>query len=285
MTKFKAACIQLTSTTEPAENLKSSLDLMTQAVGAGADFVSTPEVTNMMEPYKVAAREKAALEEEDVTLDAYRNFAAKHGKWIHAGSLVIKKPDDDRLANRSFLISPDGQIAAKYDKIHMFDVQLDNGESHKESSAYAPGDRAVSVPLPWGQLGMTICYDVRFSHLYQTLALKGGAEIFTVPAAFTHTTGLAHWHTLLRTRAIENGAFIITAAQCGHHSKKRRTFGHSLIIDPWGEILADGGDNPGFIVADIDMAQVTKRRAQIPNLKNIRPFELDVISSSKKAAE
>ncbi len=285
MTKFKAACIQITSTKEPEENLRSSLSLMEEAVQAGADFVSTPEVTNMMEPHKAAAREKAALEEDDITLRAYRDFAKKHKIWVQAGSLVIKKPDEERLANRSFLISPNGEVSAKYDKIHMFDVQLENGESHKESSAYAPGERAVSTALPWGQLGLAICYDVRFSHLFQSLAINGGAEIFTVPAAFTYTTGLAHWHTLLQARAIENGAFVIAAAQCGKHSAKRQTFGHSLIIDPWGKILADGGEEPGFIIADIDMVQVAKRRSQVPNLKNIRPFELDITSSSKKAAE
>ncbi|WP_025900029.1 carbon-nitrogen hydrolase family protein [Sneathiella glossodoripedis] len=285
MTKFKAACIQLTSSNDPEENLDTALSLMSGAVKDGADFISTPEVTNMMEPHKAAAREKAAFEEDDITLAAFRSFAEENKIWVQAGSLVIKKPDEDRLANRCFLISPDGQIAAKYDKIHMFDVQLDNGESHRESSAYAPGDLAVSTPLPWGQLGMTICYDVRFSHLYQTLAFKGGAEIFTVPAAFTHTTGLAHWHTLLRARAIENGAFVIAAAQCGKHSEKRRTYGHSLIVDPWGEVLADGGDTPGFISAEINMELVQKRRNQVPNLKNIRPFELSISQSSNKAAE
>lgn len=285
MTTFKAACIQLTSSTEPEENLETSLNLINQAIEAGADFISTPEVTNMMEPYKVAAREKAAFEEDDITLKAYRDLAKSSGKWIHAGSLVIKKKDDERLANRSFLIAPNGEVATSYDKIHMFDVALDNGESHKESSAYAPGEEAVSIALPWGQLGLAICYDVRFAHLFQTLSTQGGAEIFTVPAAFTYTTGLAHWHTLLKARAIENGCFVIAAAQCGKHSEKRRTFGHSLIIDPWGEVLADGGEEPGFIIADIDMEQVRKRRSQVPNLQNIRPFELTIKGSSKEAAE
>jgi len=285
MTKFNAACIQLTSGKDPEANLNVSLELMRQALAAGADFVSTPEVTNMMEPHKASAREKASYEEDDVTLAEYRKLAAQHGKWIHAGSLVIKKPDDDRLANRSFLIDPAGNVAARYDKIHMFDVQLDSGESHKESSAYAPGDKAVSAALPWGQLGLAICYDVRFSHLFQELAINGGAEMFTVPAAFTYTTGLAHWHTLLKARAIENGAFVIAAAQCGQHTEKRRTFGHSLIIDPWGEVLADGGEEPGFIMAEIDMEQVAKRRSQVPNLKNIRPFSLKTTGNLISAAE
>ena len=274
MSKFTAACIQLTSGTDPEENLKTSSELIEQAISAGADFISTPEVTNMMEPHKAAAREKAALEDDDITLKAYRALALKHKKWIHAGSLVIKKPEEDRLANRSFLITPDGTVAAKYDKIHMFDVALENGEQHKESSAYAPGDKAVTVSTPWGKLGLAICYDVRFAHLFQDLALKGGAEMFTVPAAFTYTTGLAHWHTLLQARAIENGAFVIAAAQCGYHSEKRRTYGHSVIIDPWGNVLADGGDEPGFITAEIDMDAVGKRRGQVPNLKNLRPYEI-----------
>jgi len=278
MTNFTAACVQLTSGTDPQENLDISISLIKEAISAGADFISTPEVTNMMEPHKAAAREKAAFEEDDITLQVYRSLAQTHKKWIQAGSLVIKKPDDERLANRSYLIAPDGSIAARYDKIHMFDVQLDNGESHKESSAYAPGEQAVSVQTPWGQLGLAICYDVRFAHLFQELAINGAAEFFTVPAAFTHTTGKAHWHTLLRARAIENGAFVIAAAQCGQHSEKRRTYGHSLIIDPWGNVLADGGDKPGYITAKIDMSAVAKRRTQIPNLKNLRSFNLQKIT-------
>ena len=274
MTKFTAACIQMTSGIDPEDNLKISSTLIEEAISKGADFISTPEVTNMMEPHKAAAREKAAVEDDDLTLKAFRKLAQKHQKWIQAGSLVIKKPDEDRLANRSFLIAPDGTVAAKYDKIHMFDVALDNGEQHKESSAYAPGTKAVTADTPWGKLGLAICYDVRFAHLFQDLALKGGAEMFTVPAAFTHTTGIAHWHTLLQARAIENGAYVIAAAQCGYHSEKRRTYGHSLVIDPWGNVLADGGDDPCVITAEIDMASVAKRRSQVPNLKNIRPYEI-----------
>lgn len=285
MTTFTAACVQLTSGTDPIENLKISTELITEAASKGADFVSTPEVTNMLEPYKKAAREKAQLEENDITLNAYRELANQHNIWLMAGSLVIKKVDDDRLANRSFLISPEGKIAAKYDKIHMFDVELENGETHKESNAYAPGEEAIIADTPWGKLGMAICYDVRFAHLFQDLAIKGGAEILTIPAAFTHTTGSAHWHTLLKARAIENGAFVIAAAQCGHHSEKRHTYGHSVIIDPWGDVLADGGDEPGVITATIDMDQVAKRRRQIPNLKNIREYALASNSGNLEAAE
>ncbi len=274
MSSFTAACIQLTSGTEPAENLKVTTELVEEAASSGADFISTPEVTNMMEPHKAAAREKAQLEEDDITLKALRELAVKHEKWIHAGSLVIKKPDEERLANRAFVITPKGEIAAKYDKIHMFDVELDNGETHKESSAYAPGEQAVTTDLPWGRAGLSICYDVRFSHLFQELAKKGGAEFFVTPAAFTYTTGSAHWHILQRARAIENGCFVIAAAQCGKHSEKRQTYGHSVIVDPWGEVLADGGEEIGITMATLDMEQVAKRRQQVPNLKNIRDFTL-----------
>ncbi|WP_169546323.1 carbon-nitrogen hydrolase family protein [Sneathiella aquimaris] len=285
MSKFTAACVQMTSGTDPIENLQVSSDLIRQSISEGADFIATPEVTNLMEPNKAAARDIAQYEEDDITLKAFRALAMDHKKWVMAGSLVIKKPDDDRLANRSFLIAPDGSIAGKYDKIHMFDVALENGESHKESNAYAPGEKAVTVQTDWATIGMTICYDVRFSHLFQDLAQKGGATIFTTPAAFTHTTGKAHWHVLQRARAIENGAFVIAPAQCGHHSKKRHTYGHSLIIDPWGEVLADGGDDIGVILAEIDVAETQKRRQQVPNLKNSRPYSLSLGNDQQTAAE
>lgn len=285
MTTFTAACVQLTSSDTPSENLKSSSELILEAIGARADFIATPEVTNMMEPNKKAAKEKAQLEEDDITLKAYRELASSHNKWILAGSLVIKKPDEDRLANRSFLIAPDGSVAAKYDKIHMFDVELNNGETHKESNAYAPGEEAVTVQTDWGIAGLTICYDIRFAHLYQDLARKGGAQFFTTPAAFTYTTGKAHWHILQRARAIENGAFVIAPGQCGLHSRDRKTFGHSLIVDPWGEVLADGGEEPGIITAKIDLSAVGKRRQQVPNLKNIRAYALNAADSSAVAAE
>ncbi|MAL78444.1 MAG: amidohydrolase [Sneathiella sp.] len=284
MSSFTAACVQITSKGDVQENLAAATALIRKAAAAGADLITTPEVTNMLEPNKAKARAQAQLQEEDVTLRAFRDLASETGVWILAGSLVIKKPDDDRLANRSVLIRPDGEIAATYDKIHMFDVELDTGESHKESRAYAPGDTARLAETPWGLLGMTVCYDVRFAHLYQQLAL-GGAGIVTVPAAFTATTGDAHWHTLLRARAIENGCFVIAPAQCGQHSEKRFTYGHSLIIDPWGKVLADGGEDPGIITAHIDMDQVARRRQQIPNLRNIRDFRLAGPEAATKAAE
>ncbi|MCR9212976.1 MAG: carbon-nitrogen hydrolase family protein [Proteobacteria bacterium] len=284
MSSFKAACVQMTSGPEVHANLKMASDLIREAAGAGANFIATPEVTNMLEPNKVAAREKAQLQEEDITLKAFRSLAKETGSWILAGSLVIKKPEDERLANRSFLIRPDGGLAAQYDKIHMFDVELQNGESHKESRAYAPGGDAVLADTSWAPFGLTICYDIRFAHLYQKLALAG-AQVLTVPAAFTQTTGEAHWHVLLRSRAIENGAFVIAPAQCGQNTPKRKTYGHSLIIDPWGEVLADGGSEPGFVTADIDLEEVGKRRQQLPNLKNIQDFSLQTVDGLATAAE
>lgn len=284
MPTFKAACVQLTSKTDVHENLKIAMELIREAAADGATFIGTPEVTNMLEPHKTAAREKAQLQNDDVTLASFRQLADELDTWILAGSLVIKKPDDNRLANRSFLIRPDGTIASQYDKIHMFDVELDNGESHKESRAYAPGDQAVLAETPWGQIGLSVCYDVRFAHLYQALA-QAGATIFTVPAAFTHTTGLAHWEILLRARAIENGAYIIAPAQCGQNSEKRRTYGHSMIINPWGEILAEMGEEPGFITANIDTDEIVRRRQQIPNLRNNRDFTLSSSESVVTAAE
>jgi predicted amidohydrolase len=284
MSSFTAACVQLTSKGDVKENLNTATALIREAAAAGADFIATPEVTNLLEPRKAEARAKAQLQEDDITLQAFQALAKETGKWILAGSLVIKKPDDDRLANRSFLIRPDGGIAGQYDKIHMFDVELDNGEAHKESRAYAPGDSAHLAETTWGAVGMSVCYDVRFAHLYQKLALAG-AGVFTVPAAFTATTGEAHWHVLLRARAIENGAFVIAPAQCGQHSEKRRTYGHSLIIDPWGRVLAEAGEEPGFIMADINMADIARRRQQIPNLRNIRDFTLEASASAADAAE
>jgi predicted amidohydrolase len=284
MSSFKAACVQMTSGPEVHTNLKIASDLIREAAGAGANFIATPEVTNMLEPNKAAAREKAQLQEEDITLKAFRFLAEETGSWILAGSLVIKKPDDDRLANRSFLIRPDGGVAAQYDKIHMFDVELQNGESHKESRAYAPGGDAVLADTSWAPFGLTICYDIRFAHLYQKLALAG-AQVLTVPAAFTQTTGEAHWHVLLRSRAIENGAFVIAPAQCGQNTPKRQTYGHSLIIDPWGKVLADGGSETGFVMADINLEEVGKRRQQLPNLKNIQDFTLQTVDGLATAAE
>jgi predicted amidohydrolase len=213
---------------------------------------------------------KVKPQDEDTALAAFRVLSEELGLWLLIGSLPIKIAER-RCANRSFLIDPKGQVRATYDKIHMFDVDLPNGEVYRESRNYRPGEQAVVADLPWGKLGLSVCYDLRFPQLYRTLA-KNGASFLTVPAAFTHTTGQAHWHVLQRARAIETGCFVIAPAQCGLHENGRRTFGHSLIVDPWGAIIGEGGDDPGVIVADIDPAKVTEARARVPALTHDRPF-------------
>jgi len=233
--------------------------------------VLTPEMTNI-----IAKRERLmatiADEELDPTLAALRDAARKLSIYVHIGSLAVKAAPD-KAANRSFLIDRKGDIIARYDKIHMFDVDLANGESYRESRTYRPGDLAVVADLPWGRLGVTICYDLRFPALYRALA-EAGALFFSIPSAFTVQTGEAHWHVLLRARAIENGCFVFAAAQGGTHESGRETYGHSLVIDPWGQILAEGGTEPGVILADIDPAQVAAARARIPSLHHGRRFEL-----------
>ncbi len=213
----------------------------------------------------------ARPESEDPSVAGYRALAAETGAWLLAGSLVLRA-DADKLVNRSLLIDPKGRIAARYDKIHMFDVEIPDGQSYRESRAYQGGDRAVTAELPWGRLGMTVCYDMRFSYLYRALA-KAGAAFLSIPAAFTRFTGAAHWHVLLRARAIETGCYVIAPAQCGDHAGGRETYGHSLIVAPWGEVLADGGAEPGFVIAEIDLAEVAEARRRVPALDHDRRFE------------
>ncbi|SLN10211.1 carbon-nitrogen hydrolase family protein [Oceanibacterium hippocampi] len=265
---FTAACVQINGSADWRENLEATSALIREAKLGGADLVATPEVTNMLGGGR-RTREEARPQDDDPSLASYRTLAAELKIWLLLGSLTLKKQDDERLANRSFLIGPDGAIAASYDKIHMFDVALENGETHRESKNFAPGDTAVLADLPWGRLGLSVCYDVRFPHLYRRLA-KGGADILSVPAAFTRTTGEAHWHVLLRARAIENGAFVIAPAQCGSHADGRQTYGHSLIVAPWGEVLADGGTEPGLILATIETGEIGKARRRVPSLENDR---------------
>jgi len=211
-------------------------------------------------------------EERDPALAALREAARRLGIYVHIGSLSVKA-SPDKAANRSFLIDRAGDVIARYDKIHMFDVDLANGDSRRESRTYRPGELAVVADLPWGRLGVTICYDLRFPALYRALA-EAGASFFSIPSAFTRPTGEAHWHVLMRARAIENGCFVFAAAQGGKHESGRETFGHSLIVDPWGRVLAEGGTEPGIIVAEVDPAQVTAARSQIPSLHNGRRFEV-----------
>lgn len=271
--RFTAACVQITAGQDPAANLEVASELVREARAAGAELIATPEVSNMM---GLRRREMAALarpEAEDASVAGYRGLAAETGAWLLAGSLVLRA-DADKLVNRSLLIDPKGGIVARYDKIHMFDVDLAGGESYRESKVYRPGGDAVIAGLPWGKLGLSICYDLRFPHLYRQLA-QAGAELLAVPAAFTRQTGQAHWHVLQRARAIETGCFVIAAAQGGDHQDGRCTFGHSLIVNPWGEIIAEiGGEEPGIALADIDVSQVAKARGRVPSLNNGRRFDL-----------
>lgn len=273
---MRAGLVQLTVSDDPAANLPETLALVRAAVAGGAGFVLTPECTNALSSNRASQRALLRHEDDDPTLAALRDAAAGAGIWLLAGSLGLLTEDaDGRFANRSFLIGPDGAIAARYDKIHMFDVNVSETEVYRESSAYRPGTRAVLADTPFGRIGMTVCYDLRFPHLYRRLA-KAGAEILTVPAAFNHITGAAHWETLLRARAIETGCYVLAPAQTGFHpeqdGKGRRTHGHSLAIAPWGEILSDVGTEPGVTFADLDLAEVARARDRIPSLSHDRDF-------------
>ncbi len=267
---FTAACVQMTSGPEPAANIAAATTLIREARTKGADFVATPETTNMMEPRRRVMLDKARPEPEDPAVAAFGALAGDLGLWLLIGSLVVRVAEG-RVANRSFLFDPDGRIAARYDKIHMFDVDIPDGQSYRESKAFRPGEQAVVAELPWGRLGLTICYDLRFAGLYRVLA-QSGAAFLSVPSAFTRLTGQAHWHTLLRARAVETGCFVFAPAQCGTHAQGRQTFGHALIVAPWGEILADGGEAPGIVLAEIDPAKVLEARSMIPALGHDRPF-------------
>jgi predicted amidohydrolase len=256
----------------PETNLASALKLISEAQDRGAHFVLTPEMTNIMESDRDALFAAIAPEESDPTLAALREHARALRLWLHIGSLAIRV-SHDRAANRSFLIDPDGNIVARYDKIHMFDVDLPNGESYRESRNFHAGDLAVAADLPWGRIGLSICYDLRFPGLYRALA-EAGSSFLAIPSAFTRPTGEAHWHVLVRARAIENGCFVFAAAQGGMHENGRETFGHSLIVDPWGTVLAEDGTEPGLVMAEIDPAAVAAARGRIPSLEHGRRFEL-----------
>lgn len=272
--RFRAACIQMNGGDEVIPNLAAAIVLIREARRQGAEFIATPEVTNLIESRSAELHAKVRTEDEDESLKRLRELAAELQCSILIGSLALRL-NAEKLVNRSFLIAPDGAILARYDKIHLFDVDIDEKRSFRESKNYAPGDRLVLAEAQLGtasaKLGLTICYDLRFPQLYRQLA-KAGAEMITVPSAFTKVTGEAHWHVLLRARAIECGAFILAPAHCGAHARGRESYGHSLIISPWGEILADGGVQPGVALADIDLAEVARVRAQIPALKHDRAF-------------
>lgn len=270
MAGFRAAAIQMRSGIHIEANVAAAEGLIREAARAGASYVLTPEMTTILDRDKARLLEAISSEADDPSLARFRSLAAELGIHLHIGSMAIKLGDDS-VANRAFLIGPAGQIVARYDKIHMYDVDLGNGESYRESRLYKPGSEARIADLPFGRLGLTICYDVRFPYLYRALA-QSGASVIAVPAAFTRTTGEAHWHVLVRARAIETGSFVIAAAQGGHHEDGRDTYGHSMIVDPWGTILTEAGTEPGFILADIDKAASDEARARVPNLTNERTF-------------
>jgi predicted amidohydrolase len=287
---FIAACIQFTAGPDPEPNLDKVSGLIWEARAAGADLIMTPEVSNFIESGR-RRREKARREADDLFLQAMRELARETGAWILLGSLVIDPAGEpgaaqgeERLANRSFLLDANGATVARYDKIHMFDIDLPGGESYRESNAYRPGSVAAIADTPWGRLGMTVCYDVRFPHLYRALA-QAGADFLSVPSVFTVPTGRAHWHVLLRSRAIENGCFVFAPAGWGEHAGGRKSYGHSLIVDPWGEVLADGGEGEGIVTAEIDTAKIAKARGMVPSLQHDRAFTSPAGEPRSLAAE
>lgn len=274
---MKAALIQLNSGDNPAENLHVTQAYVAQAAAQGAEFILTPEVTNCVSTSRARQVEVLQSEAEDLTLSALCVQSRDLGIWLLIGSLALKTDDaDGRFANRSFLIGPDGTIRARYDKIHMFDVEVSAEETYRESAGYRPGDRAVLADMPIGKVGMTICYDLRFPALYQALA-QAGAQVLTIPSAFSPVTGAAHWKSLLRARAIETGCFVLAPAQTGQHAasrgKERRTYGHSMAISPWGEVLVDAGTEPGVHFFELDGTSVAKARKKVPSLTHVREFD------------
>lgn len=273
---MRAALLQICGADQPEENLAMVRTMMREAAERGASWVLTPEVTNCLSGSRTHQRATLKDEAHDPVLAGLRTEAAALGLWLLIGSLALRTDNDDgRFANRSLMIAPNGNIVARYDKIHMFDVDVSETETYRESASYHPGDRAILARTDWGPVGLTICYDVRFPHLFRALA-KAGANIITVPSAFSPVTGQAHWEVLLRARAIETGCFILAPAQTGAHSvsrgRPRKSHGHSLVIAPWGEVLADGGTDPGLVLADLDLSEVEKARARVASLEHDRPF-------------
>jgi len=268
---FKAACVQMRGKRDPAENLEDSVRMIREAAKAGATYVQTPEISNIVNRDRPALLAAIRTEADDPMLKALSALAKELGITIHIGSLAIK--NGDKVANRAFMIGQDGGLLARYDKLHLFDVDLPNGETWRESNTFTGGVEAVAVDLPEARLGMAICYDVRFPYLFRALA-DAGCSILSAPACFTKQTGEAHWSVLQRARAIENGAFMISAAQAGLHEDGRETYGHSIIVDPWGKVLAEAGNEPGIIMAEIDLAAVGDARGKIPALRHTRPVHV-----------
>jgi predicted amidohydrolase len=267
---LRVGIIQTTTGIEPADNARALATRIAQLAGSGAELIFTPEMSGVLDRNAARLRTRPLSETSEPTLLAVRQAAADHRVWVALGSLAIAG-SDERLRNRSFVIDPDGAVVQTYDKLHLFDVDLGAAGSHRESATYAPGDDVRLARLPWGLLGLSICYDIRFPALYQSLAVAGAA-VLAVPAAFTRTTGKAHWHILLRARAIETGSFVVAAAQCGEHADGRQTFGHSLVVDPWGGIVLDMGPEPGVAVVDLDLDAVADARRRIPSLGAARPL-------------
>ena len=276
---FRAGLVQLRSGRSVKPNLDKAEELIRRAAKGGAIYVQTPENTGLMELKPELVLEAAETEDRSAALAQLRALARELGIFLHIGSLAIKL-DPSRIANRSYLIGPEGKVTARYDKLHMFDVDLPGGESYRESQYFRPGDKAVVVDLPFGRLGLSICYDLRFPALYRALA-SSGAEFIAVPSAFAKQTGEAHWRVLIRARAIETGAFVLAATQGGLHANGRATYGHSLIVSPWGEVLAEGGEDPSVIFADIDLAASEEARARIPALEHGRSFEVEIAGTAR----
>jgi len=272
LSTFRVGLVQMCSGRTPARNIEAAETLIRKAAAGGASYVQTPEMTNLLERDRERLPQSLRREADDPGVAQFRTLARELNVWLHIGSLALLG-EGGTPVNRSFLISPDGRITARYDKIHMFDVDLPGGETYRESASYAPGREAVLASLPWGKLGMTICYDLRFPHLFRALA-QAGASFLAVPAAFTKHTGLAHWRTLLRARAIECQCYVFAAAQGGCHEDGRETYGHSLAISPWGEVIAEAEDQPGVIFADVDMQRLAEVRSQVPSLRHDRPFDV-----------
>lgn len=268
---LRLSVVQMTSAATVGENVQVARKFLSEARAQGSDLVAFPECANLIQRDPEIAKREIYTESEDPFIQMCAERATD-GPWVHLGSAAVRDPGAERFSNRSILIDDTGDIVARYDKIHLFDVQLGPGMEHRESKRYIPGDRAVISPTPWGDVGMTVCYDLRFPHLYRELA-KAGAGILFAPSAFTVTTGRAHWETLVRCRAIENGAFMVAVAQCGSHADGRTTYGHSLVIDPWGEILVEGGEEPGLHHIDLDLQKITEARNKIPSLVNERFYE------------
>src|SRR5690242_2441768 len=271
---FRVGLAQMCTGRDVEKNLLDASTLIREAARQGAHYVQTPEITTLMEMDRARLFAAVRPQEGNAAIAHFGALARELGIWLHVGSMAILLANG-QIANRSFLISPAGEIEARCDKIHMFDVALPGGESYRESKNYAAGDRAVLAQLPWGTIGLTVCYDLRFPHLYRALA-KAGARYLTIPSSFQRATGKVHWHTLVKARAIENACFVFAPAMCGEHPGKRTTYGHSLIVDPWGEVLADGGDNPGIVFADIDPQRVDEVRGMLPSLEHDRAFSVQV---------